>query len=70
MLCIEPCLKLFIYLLCSFIKAKSEVSLEDISGLIEFGLELFHVSQNKLYVQVILGVSDFVFHSDFSFLLF
>ncbi|KAL6203633.1 hypothetical protein ACLB2K_027333 [Fragaria x ananassa] len=38
-----------------FIKAKSEVATEDVSGLIEFGLELFRVSENKLYAQVRWG---------------
>ncbi|KAB1215010.1 Proteasome activator subunit 4 [Morella rubra] len=38
-----------------FIKAKSEVSLEDVSTLVEFGLELFMSSQTKLYVQVRWG---------------
>ncbi|KAM1341287.1 hypothetical protein ACFX2F_005761 [Malus domestica] len=38
-----------------FVKAKSEVSLEDVTVLVEFGLELFYVSQNKLYAQVRWG---------------
>lgn len=38
-----------------FIKAKSEVSLEDVSALVEFGLELFYKSQDKLYAQVRWG---------------
>ncbi|KAM1276450.1 hypothetical protein ACFX13_029665 [Malus domestica] len=38
-----------------FVKAKSEVSLEDVTALVEFGLELFYVSQNKLYAQVRWG---------------
>lgn len=47
--------------MCSFIKAKSEVATEDVSGLIEFGLELFRVSENKLYAQVIIiCVAQFV----------
>lgn len=33
-------------------RAKSEISLEDVKELVEFGVELFHASQNKLYVQV------------------
>lgn len=42
----------FIDLLCSFIKAKSEVCLEDVGVLVEIGLELFHKSHSKLYAQV------------------
>ncbi|KAK7826474.1 proteasome activator subunit 4 [Quercus suber] len=38
-----------------FIKAKSDVSLEDVSTLVEIGLELFKNSQNKLYAQVRWG---------------
>ncbi|XP_040985740.1 proteasome activator subunit 4-like isoform X1 [Juglans microcarpa x Juglans regia] len=38
-----------------FIKAKSDVSLEDVSTLVEIGLELFINSQNKLYAQVRWG---------------
>ncbi|KAJ6818123.1 proteasome activator subunit 4 [Iris pallida] len=38
-----------------FIKAKSELSSEDVKELLEFGLELFHASQNKLYAQVRWG---------------
>ncbi|KDP36327.1 hypothetical protein JCGZ_09542 [Jatropha curcas] len=38
-----------------FIKAKSEVALEDVTQLVEFGLELFNVSQDKLYAQVRWG---------------
>ncbi|KAJ0047198.1 hypothetical protein Pint_03659 [Pistacia integerrima] len=38
-----------------FIKAKSEVSLEDVGAVVELGLELFNISQNKLYVQVRWG---------------
>ncbi|KAF3453245.1 hypothetical protein FNV43_RR03685 [Rhamnella rubrinervis] len=38
-----------------FIKAKSEVSLEDVDALVEAGLELFCISQNKLYAQVRWG---------------
>ncbi|KAH9652577.1 proteasome activator subunit 4 [Citrus sinensis] len=38
-----------------FIKAKSELSLEDVGALVEIGLELFNISQNKLYVQVRWG---------------
>lgn len=46
------------YVLCSFIKAKSDVSLEDVRTLIQMGLELFHMSRNKLYAQVLHFVSD------------
>ncbi|KVI02352.1 Armadillo-type fold [Cynara cardunculus var. scolymus] len=38
-----------------FIKAKSEVSLEDVASLVEFGLQVFHASQDKLYAQVRWG---------------
>ncbi|PON47216.1 Coatomer beta subunit [Parasponia andersonii] len=38
-----------------FIKAKSEVSLEDVITIVEVGLELFHISENKLYAQVRWG---------------
>ncbi|KAL8135505.1 hypothetical protein AgCh_010229 [Apium graveolens] len=38
-----------------FIKAKSEVSLDDVADLVEFGLQLFHQSQDKLYAQVRWG---------------
>ncbi|XP_072991036.1 proteasome activator subunit 4 [Typha latifolia] len=38
-----------------FIKAKSEISLVDVKELVEFGLELFQASQNKLYAQVRWG---------------
>ncbi|XP_024018767.1 proteasome activator subunit 4 [Morus notabilis] len=38
-----------------FIKAKSEVSLEDVNAISEVGLELFHMSENKLYAQVRWG---------------
>lgn len=41
------------YFLCSFLKAKSEVSLEDVNAIVKLGLELFCISQNKLYVQVV-----------------
>lgn len=54
-------LKLVLYLLCSFVKAKSDVSSEDVTALVEFGLELFHVSQNKLYAQVILRIAASIY---------
>ncbi|KAI8012454.1 Proteasome activator subunit 4 [Camellia lanceoleosa] len=38
-----------------FIKAKSEVSLEDVAALVELGLELFFTSHNKLHAQVRWG---------------
>ncbi|XVF70972.1 hypothetical protein PTKIN_Ptkin11bG0205100 [Pterospermum kingtungense] len=38
-----------------FIKAKSDIILEDIVSVIEIGLELFHKSQGKLYAQVRWG---------------
>lgn len=38
-----------------FVKAKSEVSSEDVSTLVEFGLQVFHSSQDKLYAQVRWG---------------
>ncbi|CAJ1960253.1 unnamed protein product [Sphenostylis stenocarpa] len=38
-----------------FIKAKSDVSLEDVHNLVQLGLEIFHVSRNKLYAQVRWG---------------
>ncbi|KAL6954576.1 hypothetical protein U1Q18_023924 [Sarracenia purpurea var. burkii] len=38
-----------------FIKAKSEVSLEDVAALVEMGLELFCLSHDKLYAQVRWG---------------
>ncbi|XP_074587943.1 proteasome activator subunit 4-like [Curcuma longa] len=38
-----------------FVKAKSEVSPEDVRELLVFGLDLFHSSQNKLHVQVRWG---------------
>lgn len=38
-----------------FIKAKSEVALEDVNAIIEVGLELFRMSENKLYAQVRWG---------------
>ncbi|KAK7387207.1 hypothetical protein VNO78_27798 [Psophocarpus tetragonolobus] len=45
----------FISVLDLFIKAKSDVSLEDVRNLLQMGLEIFHVSRNKLYVQVRWG---------------
>lgn len=45
----------YISVLDLFIKAKSDVSLEDVQTLIQTGLELFHMSRNKLYAQVRWG---------------
>ncbi|KAK7305308.1 hypothetical protein VNO77_43212 [Canavalia gladiata] len=45
----------FIAVLDLFVKAKSDVSLEDVHSLIQMGLELFHMSRNKLYAQVRWG---------------
>ncbi|CAI8596807.1 unnamed protein product [Vicia faba] len=45
----------YISVLDLFIKAKSVVSLEDVRSLIQTGLELFHMSRNKLYPQVRWG---------------
>uniref|UniRef100_A0A6N2L9H7 Proteasome activator Blm10 middle HEAT repeats region domain-containing protein n=1 Tax=Salix viminalis TaxID=40686 RepID=A0A6N2L9H7_SALVM len=38
-----------------FIKAKSELNLEDVAEVVQFGIELFNISQNKLYAQVRWG---------------
>ncbi|KAL1204884.1 Proteasome activator subunit 4 [Cardamine amara subsp. amara] len=38
-----------------FVRAKSELSVEDVSELVEIGLQIFHSSQNKLYAQVRWG---------------
>lgn len=38
-----------------FIKAKSELSLEDVTEVVEVGLELFRISENKLFAQVRWG---------------
>ncbi|KAK8926304.1 hypothetical protein KSP39_PZI018786 [Platanthera zijinensis] len=38
-----------------FIKAKSEVSVEDVQEIVESGVEIFNASQNKLYAQVRWG---------------
>lgn len=38
-----------------FIKAKSELNLEDVAALVEFGLHVFEASNNKIYVQVRWG---------------
>lgn len=42
-------------------KAKSEVSFEDVNAIVEIGLELFSVSQNKLYAQVAHCLSKLFF---------
>lgn len=38
-----------------YIKAKSEIAVEDVSQLLDFGVHLFCISQNKLYAQVKWG---------------
>ncbi|KAI3456750.1 hypothetical protein Pfo_013413 [Paulownia fortunei] len=38
-----------------FVKAKSELSVEDVSTIVKDGLELFQISENKLYAQVRWG---------------
>eukprot|EP00257_Ricinus_communis_P023552 XP_015583567.1 proteasome activator subunit 4 [Ricinus communis] len=38
-----------------FIKAKSEVALEDVAQVVEIGIRLFNISQDKLYAQVRWG---------------
>ncbi|CAI9088127.1 OLC1v1022373C1 [Oldenlandia corymbosa var. corymbosa] len=38
-----------------FIKAKSEILLEDVTAVVEIGLELFNVAEDKLYAQVRWG---------------
>ncbi|XP_011039856.1 PREDICTED: proteasome activator subunit 4-like [Populus euphratica] len=38
-----------------FIKAKSELNLEDVAELVQIGIELFNISQNELYAQVRWG---------------
>ncbi|XP_073225318.1 proteasome activator subunit 4-like [Cicer arietinum] len=45
----------YISVLDLFIKAESDVSLEDVRTLILMGLELFHMSRNKLYAQIRWG---------------
>ncbi|CAN8259509.1 unnamed protein product [Cochlearia groenlandica] len=35
-----------------FVRAKSELSVEDVTELVEIGLQIFHSSQDKLYAQV------------------
>lgn len=49
---------LFLYAF-SFINAKSDISPEDVHALVELGLEIFHASQNKFVVQVMLAIYDF-----------
>lgn len=41
--------------LFSFIKAKSDIAPEDAQVLVKLGLEIFHASQNKFVVQVMLS---------------
>jgi proteasome activator subunit 4 len=38
-----------------FIKAKSDISPEDVQDLVKLGLEIFHASQNKFVVQIKWG---------------
>ncbi|KAL6547028.1 hypothetical protein OROMI_022749 [Orobanche minor] len=38
-----------------FVTAKSELFVEDVTTIVEFGLELFQISENKLYAQVRWG---------------
>ncbi|KFK38668.1 hypothetical protein AALP_AA3G144500 [Arabis alpina] len=38
-----------------FVRAKSELAVEDVSELVEIGLQIFHSSENKLYAQVRWG---------------
>ncbi|GAB2279785.1 hypothetical protein Dimus_014424 [Dionaea muscipula] len=38
-----------------FIKAKSELNLEDVAAVVECGLDVFHASSDKIYVQVRWG---------------
>lgn len=38
--------------LCSYVRAKSDLSVEDVTELVEIGLQIFHSSQDKLYAQV------------------
>lgn len=33
-------------------KAKSDLMVEDVSAIVEVGLQLFQISENKLYAQV------------------
>lgn len=47
-------------MLCSFMKAKSEVSLEDVAAVVDIGLELFHMSQDKLYAQVLIFIFEMI----------
>lgn len=49
--------------LCSFMKAKSEVSLEDVAAVVDIGLELFHMSQDKLYAQVLIFMFEMINNS-------
>ncbi|KAK6149467.1 hypothetical protein DH2020_016992 [Rehmannia glutinosa] len=38
-----------------FVKAKSELSIEDVTAIVKVGLELFQISENKLHAQVRWG---------------
>lgn len=37
-------------------KAKSDILVEDVSAIVEIGLQLFQISENKLYAQVHIWV--------------
>ncbi|OMO83857.1 Armadillo-like helical [Corchorus capsularis] len=52
--CVYSTLK-WISVMDLFIKAKSDISLEDVNSVVEIGLDLFHKSQSKLYAQVRWG---------------
>ena len=61
---------------CSFIKAKSELCLEDVRALVEIGLDVFHASCYKLHAQVMflfwmtISISPHTFDDWRSILLF
>ena len=42
----------FFFFLCSYVRAKSDLAVEDVTELVEIGLQIFHSSQDKLYAQV------------------
>ncbi|GFQ02550.1 proteasome activator subunit 4 [Phtheirospermum japonicum] len=44
-----------IFFLLTYVKAKSELSIEDVTAIVKVGLELFHISENKLDAQVRWG---------------
>lgn len=45
-------MRIFFFSLCSYVRAKSDLSVEDVTELVEIGLQIFHSSQDKLYAQV------------------